>query len=87
MGKRFYAGRMGRRGADEISGSPRLQARLMRPAEPTMGADQRDRLIVHLDGLGWNHTKIGHAVGLTRRGVGMALERIREGRPGRVRGE
>jgi hypothetical protein len=78
---------MSRRGADEISGSPELQARISTRPAATMSADQRDRLIVHLDGLGWNHTKIGHAVGLTRRGVGMALERIREGRPGRVRGE
>jgi hypothetical protein len=79
---------MSRRGADEISGSPQLQARLLRPAGPAqMNAVERDRLIVHLDDLGWTHDRISRAVGLTRRGVGMALTRIREGRPGRVRGE
>jgi hypothetical protein len=79
---------MSRRGADEISGSPQLQGRLLRPAGPAqMNAADRDRLIVHLDGLGWTHSRIGRATGLTRRGVGMALERIAEGRPGRVRGE
>jgi hypothetical protein len=78
---------MSRRGADEISGSPELQAR-MRPAAPaTMSADQRDRLIVMLNDKGWDAGKIGKAVGLTRRGAQMALQRIREGRPGRVRGE
>ncbi|MGO8963733.1 hypothetical protein [Mycobacterium sp.] len=83
---------MSRHGADEISGSPELQARMlqarMRPAAPaTMSADQRDRLIVALAAKGVPHSKIGRAVGLTRRGVGMALQRISEGRPGRVRGE
>jgi hypothetical protein len=79
---------MSRRGADEISGSPQLQARLLRPAGPAqMNAADRDRLIVHLADKGWNHDKIGRAVGLSRRGVGMALQRIAEGRPGRVRGE
>ena len=52
-----------------------------------INAADRDRLIVHLADKGWNHSKIGRAVGLTRRGVGMALARIAEGRPGRVRGE
>jgi hypothetical protein len=52
-----------------------------------MNAADRDRLIVHLAEKGWNHDKIGRAVGLSRRGVGMALQRIAEGRPGRVRGE
>jgi hypothetical protein len=83
---------MSRRGADEISGSPELQARMlqarMRPAAPaTMSADQRDRLIVMLNDKGWDAGKIGKAVGLTRRGVQMALQRIREGRPGRIRAE
>jgi hypothetical protein len=78
---------MSRRGADEISGSPELQAR-MRPAAPaTMSADQRDRLIVMLNDKGWDAGKIGRVVGLTRRGAQMALQRIREGRPGRVRAE
>jgi hypothetical protein len=83
---------MSRRGADEISGSPELQARMlqarMRPAAPaTMSADQRDRLIVMLNDKGWDAGKIGRAVGLTKRGVQMALQRIREGRPGRIRAE
>ena len=79
---------MSRRGADEVSGSPQLQARLLRPAGPAqMNAAERDRLIVHLADKGWDHGKIGRAVGLTRRGVGMALQRIKAGRPGRVRGE
>jgi hypothetical protein len=83
---------MSRRGADEISGSPELQARMlqarMRPAGPaTMSADQRDRLIVMLNDKGWDAGKIGKAVGLTRRGAQMALQRIREGRPGRIRAE
>ena len=83
---------MSRRGADEISGSPELQARMlharMRPAAPaTMSADQRDRLIVMLNDKGWDAGKIGKAVGLTKRGAQMALQRIREGRPGRIRAE
>jgi hypothetical protein len=83
---------MSRRGADEISGSSELQARMlqarMRPAAPaTMSADQRDRLIVMLNDKGWDAGKIGKAVGLTKRGVQMALQRIREGRPGRIRAE
>ena len=79
---------MSRRGADEISGSPQLQARLLRPAGPAqMNAVERDRLITMLAGKGWDHGKIGRAIGLSRRGVGMALARIAEGRPGRVRGE
>jgi hypothetical protein len=79
---------MSRRGADEISGSPQLQARLLRPAGPaTMSADQRDRLIVALNDKGWDHSRIGRAVGLTRRGVAAALVRIRERRPGRIRAE
>ncbi len=79
---------MSRRGADEISGSPQLQARLLRPAGPAqMNAAERDRLIMMLADKGWNDTKLGHAVGLTHRGVGMARQRIKAGRPGRVRGE
>ena len=83
---------MSRRGADEISGSPELQARMlqarMRPAAPaTMSAHQRDRLIVMLNDKGWDAGKIGKAVGLTRCGAQMALQRIREGRPGRIRAE
>jgi hypothetical protein len=83
---------MSRRGADEISGSPELQARMlqarMRPAAPaTMSAARRDELIVMLNDKGWDVRKIGRAVGLTRRGAQMALQRIREGRPGRIRAE
>jgi hypothetical protein len=52
-----------------------------------MSADQRDRLIVMLNDKGWDAGKIGRAVGLTKRGVQMALQRIREGRPGRIRAE
>jgi len=36
---------------------------------------RRDRLMVMLADKGWDHGKIGWAVGLTRRGVGMALRR------------
>lgn len=82
----FYAGRMSRHGADEVSGSPELQARMVLARGPAqMNAADRDKLIVMLSDKGWNDTKIGHAVGLTRRGVAAARTRIREGRPGRVR--
>ncbi len=81
----FHTGHMSRRGADEISGAKQLQARYARPAEATMGAAERDRWIVHLHAHGWNATKIGHHVELSRRGVEMAMQRIAEGRPGRVR--
>jgi hypothetical protein len=51
---------MSRRGADEISRSPQLQARLLQPAGPAqMNAADRDRLIVHLADKGWNTTKSG----------------------------
>jgi len=40
-----------------------------------------------LNDKGWDAGKIGKAVGLTRRGAQMALQRIREGRPGRIRAE
>jgi hypothetical protein len=78
---------MSRHGADEVSGSEELQAR-MRPAGPAqMSAARRDELIVMLNDKGWDHGRIGRATGLSRRGVGMALQRIREGRPGRIRSE
>jgi hypothetical protein len=65
---------MSRRGADEISGSLQLQARLLQPAGPAqMKVADRDGLIVHLVEKGWNHDNIGRAVGLSRRGVGMAF--------------
>jgi hypothetical protein len=79
---------MSRRGADEISGSEELQRRLLAHRGPSqISALERDRLIVELDGRGWSHDRIGRAVGMTRRGVGLALQRIREGRPGRIRAE
>jgi hypothetical protein len=79
---------MSRRGADEISGSPQLQARLLRPAGPAqMNAASRDELIMRLHKKGYTPAQIGKVVGLTRRGAQMALQRIREGRPGRVRAE
>jgi hypothetical protein len=36
---------------------------------------------------GYTPAQIGKAVGLTRRGAAAAIQRIREGRPGRVRAE
>ena len=79
---------MSRRGADEVSGSVELQRRLLRPQAPaTMSADQRDRMIVELAAKGWTHARIADATGMTRRGIGMAIQRISEHRPGRVRGE
>ncbi len=79
--------RMSRRGADEVSGSPELQRR-MRPAGPAqMSADQRDKLITALVKKGYSHSVIAARLGMSRRGIGMALQRISEGRRGRVRGE
>jgi hypothetical protein len=50
-----------------------------------LSGPERDRLIVMLAAKHWTHARIAAypGVGLSRRGVGMALERIREGRPGR----
>ena len=79
---------MSRRGADEVSGSPTLQARLLRPAGPAqMNAASRDELIMRLHNQGYTPAQIGKVVGLTRRGVAAAIDRIREGRPGRARAE
>lgn len=79
---------MSRYGADQISGDPALQARFLGSARAAeMNAERRDELIVRLHIKGWNHTKIGHAVGLSWRGVGMALQRIAECRSGRVRAD
>jgi hypothetical protein len=79
---------MSRRGADEVSGSPELQARLLRPAGPAqMNAASRDELIMRLHNRGYTPAQIGKVVGLTRRGAAAAIERVREGRPGRVRAE
>jgi hypothetical protein len=44
--------------------------------EQLIGRHERDRLIVALARKGYSHEKIGRFVGLSRRGVGMALERI-----------
>ena len=54
-----------------------------------MSAVERDRVLVALAAKGLSHEQISRYPGicLTRRGVGLALQRIREGRPGRVRGE
>lgn len=50
--------------------------------EQLIGRHERDRLIVALHAKGYSHEKIGRFVGLSRRGVGMALERIAAaGRP------
>lgn len=87
--RRFTLVSMSRRSADEISGDPALQARFLprRASVPAMSAAQRDAQIVKLSGQGWSAAQIGKAVGMTRRGVEMALARIAQGRPGRVRGE
>jgi hypothetical protein len=81
---------MSRKGADEVSGNPTLQARmrLLRQdgSVQEMSATTRDALIMHLHEKGHSDASIGKVVGLTRRGVGMAIQRIRDGRPGRVRG-
>jgi hypothetical protein len=85
---------MTRRGADEISADPALQARWRRlqrqerPAVPAeMNAVTRDAMIMRLHKQGYTPAEIGRAVGLTRRGAAAAIDRIREGRPGRVRAE
>ena len=84
---------MTRRGADEISADPALQARWRRlqrqerPAVPAeMSAATRDALIMRLHKQGYSPAEIGGAC-LTRRGAAAAIDRIREGRPGRVRAE
>jgi hypothetical protein len=79
---------MSRHGADEVSGSPELQAKMRRSAGPAqMNAASRDELIMRLHNQGYTPAQIGKVVGLTRRGVGMAISRIRDGRPGRIRAE
>lgn len=76
------------KGADEISGNPALQARMRRQEAPAeMSAATRDAMIIRLHNKGYSDAQVGKAVGLSRRGVGMAIERIREGRAGRVRSE
>ena len=44
-------------------------------------------MIVELSEQGWSPLRIGNAVSMTKRGVELALKRIAEGRPGRIRGE
>lgn len=63
----------------------RRQERLAVPAE--MSAATRDALIMRMVGQEYTHAQIGNAVGMTRRGVAAAIDRIRDGRPGRVRAE
>jgi hypothetical protein len=66
---------MSRRGGDDL-----------RPkGESFLSAPERDMLIVTLAAKGWTHERIARYPGvcMSRRGVGMALERIAEGRPGR----
>jgi hypothetical protein len=49
-----------------------------------MNAASRDELIMRLHNEGYTPAQIGKVVGLTRCGVGMAIQRIRDNRPGRV---
>jgi hypothetical protein len=65
----------------------RLQRQEGSAVPPQMNAVSRDALIMSLHNRGYTDAQIGKVVGLTRRGVGMAIQRIREGRPGRVRAE
>ena len=61
---------------------------MMRSAGPAqMNAASRDELIMKMHKKGYTDAQIGKAVGLTRRGAAAAIQRIREGRPGRVRAE
>lgn len=78
---------MSRKSAEEISGSPELQGRYALSAQSEMSASQRDALITRLWNEGVSAAVIGKRVGMTRRGVELAVKRIREGRAGRVRGE
>jgi hypothetical protein len=55
---------MSRRGADEVSGSPELQARLLGPAGPAqMNAASRDEPIMRLHNRGYTPAQIGKASG------------------------
>jgi hypothetical protein len=58
---------------------------MRRRGEPYLNCYERDRLIVALRRKGWSHERICRypGIGMSRRGVGMALERIAEGREGR----
>lgn len=81
-------GGMSRHGADEISGDPELQRRLAGKQQraPEMSAFQRDRRITEMVNRGCTLTQIAGEVGLTPRGVRSAIDRIRDGRPGRASG-
>ena len=50
---------MSRHGADEISGSPELQARMRPAVAAQMSAARRDELIVMFADKGWDHGRIG----------------------------
>jgi hypothetical protein len=78
---------MSKHGADEVSGSPALQASMRLSGVAEMNAASRDKLITRLHERGYKPAQIGRAVGMTGRGVSAALARIADGRPGRVRAE
>jgi hypothetical protein len=48
----------------------------------SLSAADRDRLIVALRKRGWSLARIAARVGMSRSGVGRALERIERGDPG-----
>lgn len=78
---------MSRKSADEVSGDRGLQSRYSASTQSQMSASQRDALITRLWNEGVSAAVIGKQLGMTRRGVELAVQRIREGRTGRVRGE
>jgi len=45
----------------------------------TMPPQKRDAMIVALKRRGWTHKRSGAVVGMTESGVGLALQRIRQG--------
>jgi hypothetical protein len=56
----------------------------MRPrGEPYLNSYERDRLIIALSPKEMSHEKIALYLGMSRRSVGMAWERIAEGRESR----
>jgi DNA-binding NarL/FixJ family response regulator len=63
----------------------RRAAPVMPAAVPQMNADTRDELILTLRRQGLTFKQIARRVGLSERGVSMAMRRIQAGRPGRVR--
>jgi transposase len=44
--------------------------------EQLIGRHERDRLIAAMHRKGYSHEKIAHRLGMSRRGVGQALERL-----------